>query len=120
MLNDAQLGAQYISDDVAGGLDDVKELISQLNMTKALAETILSISLPPLSYVQELAKNINDSIVPDTQVQEIVANATASYETAQQALELARNARLVHLLYYPHSYILLYVHLCVYIQCSFL
>ena len=107
MLNDAQLGAQYISDDVAGGLDDVKELISQLNMTKALTEEVLSISLPPLSYVQELAKNINDSIVPDTQVQEIVANATASYETAQQALELARNARLVHLLLsIMHSYII--------------
>ena len=94
MLNGALLGARYISDDVANGFNDVEELISQLNVTKTLAEKIVSISLPPLSYVEELARNINDSIVPDTQVQEILANATASHEAAQQALELARNARL--------------------------
>lgn len=95
MLNGALLGARYISDDVANGFNDVEELISQLNVTKTLAEKIVSISLPPLSYVEELARNINDSIVPDTQVQEILANATASHEAAQQALELAHNARLV-------------------------
>ena len=95
MLNGALLGAWYISDNVTNGFSDVEELISQLNMTKTLADKIVSISLPPLSYVEELAKGINDSIVPDTQVQEILANATASHEAAQQALELARNARLV-------------------------
>ena len=95
MLNGALLGSRYISDNVTNGFSDVEELISQLNMTKTLADKIVTISLPPLSYVEELAKSINASIVPDTHVQEILANATASHEAAQQALELARNARSV-------------------------
>lgn len=78
----------------------MERLQTQLQMTKALAQQILNISLPSLEYVKELARNINASILPDVQVQQVVENATASNEAAQQALELAQNARLAfHLLH---------------------
>ena len=79
---------------MTGGLQHVEELIIQLDITKTLALTVFDTSLPSLDYIQELSRNVNDSILTDEHMEEIAANATASLEAAQQALELARNARL--------------------------
>ena len=79
--------------DVDTGIFDIEQLKTQLESIKDLTQLIFNASLPSLEYVQELARSINSSILPDEQVQGIVANATESYEIAQQILELARNAR---------------------------
>ena len=81
---------------MADQLHQVEELIARLHMIKRLAETVVNTSLPSLEHAEQLARSINASIIPDEQVQEIAANATASYETALEALELAQNARSVH------------------------
>ena len=78
---------------MASGLGYIEELITRLESTKILAGKIFNVSLPALNYVEELARNINASILSDEQVQEIATNATASHDAALQALELARNAR---------------------------
>ena len=93
-MNTTQQAAQNLSDDVTGGLQHVEELIIQLDITKTLALTVFDTSLPSLDYIQELSRNVNESILTDEHMEEIAANATASLEAAQQALELARNARL--------------------------
>ena len=80
-------------DDVDTGIFDIEQLKAQLESIKTLTQQIFNTSLPSLEYVQELARRINSSILPDEQVQGIVTNATESYEIAQQILELARNAR---------------------------
>ena len=77
------------------GLLRVKELIVQLEATKTATGEIFDRVLPPLDQVEELARSINASILPESQVAGIVANATASHQVAQQALELAQNARSV-------------------------
>lgn len=81
-------------DNVDSGIFDTEQLKTQLEGIKAVTQQIFNTSLPSLEYVQELARGINASILPDEQVQGIVINATESYEIAQQVLELARNARL--------------------------
>lgn len=75
------------------GLLRVRELIVQLEATKSATGEIFDRVLPPLDQVEELARSINASILPESQVAGIVANATASHQVAQQALELAQNAR---------------------------
>ena len=86
---------------MTGGLQHVEELIIQLDITKTLALTVFDTSLPSLDYIQELSRNVNDSILTDEHMEEIAANATASLEAAQQALELARNARLDLIIFKP-------------------
>lgn len=93
MYNVTRQAYEEVTDDVTTGMFDIEQLKTQLENTKILIQQIFNISLPSLEYVQELARAINASILPDEQVQGIVANATASYEAARQVLELARNAR---------------------------
>ena len=54
---------------------------------------MLNFTLPPLESVADLARSINESIIPDEVVQEVVNNANASRLIAEQALETAQNAR---------------------------
>jgi hypothetical protein len=70
-------------------------MIMQLELIKTAAMSIFDRVLPSLDHVQELARNINASILPESQVAGIVANATASHTVALQALEIAHNARSV-------------------------
>ena len=93
LLNATQRAAQAVSDEAESGLLEVEELIMQLEVTKMATGRIFDAVLPSLSYVQELARDLSASILPEDQVAGIATNATASHQIAQQALELARNAR---------------------------
>ena len=72
---------------------DAENLTQSLNATKSLAEEVLNTSLPSIESVMELAKQINESIIPEDDVQEIIDNATNSRVIAEQALETAEMAR---------------------------
>lgn len=85
--------ATNLLEDVTAGVMDVETLTQTLAASKDLAQQILENSLPSLEVVNELARKINDSIVPDELVQDILENATNSRIIAEMALETAEMAR---------------------------
>lgn len=85
--------ATNLLEDVTAGVMDVETLTQTLAASKDLAQQILENSFPSLEVVNELARKINDSIVPDELVQDILENATNSRIIAEMALETAEMAR---------------------------
>ena len=78
----------------AGRVEEVIEAASaELELAKDSAQQLLSSSLPSVEYVQDLATQINNTILPEDVVEEIVGNATASRQAAESALATAQNAR---------------------------
>ena len=72
------------------------ELTARLSSIKNDTRIVFDSVLPNLDYVEELARSIASSVIPEDQVADIIANATASQHIAQLALELAQNARYVY------------------------
>ena len=87
------MDARTTLDTIASNLTNTDMLMQQLNTAKSVAQNVLNLPLPSLEYATDLARQINESIVPDDVVQEILANATSSRMAAEQALETALNAR---------------------------
>lgn len=88
-LNLANSTLQNITDT----LDSTASISEDLAEALRIAEMVQSISLPPLEDATMLADRIVRSIVPDELVADILRDVQASRETAEQALQLAENAR---------------------------
>ena len=58
-----------------------------------LTDQIQAIELPSQAYAEMLAQRIMDSVVTEEQVAGIMEDARESRRVAEEALELARNAR---------------------------
>ena len=82
-------------DGVNSALSSTDPIFQNLESVKSLALAVLNISLPSLESAVELARQINESIIPEEILQDILANATAGRTTADLAWAAARNARCV-------------------------
>ena len=80
--------------DINDTLCSVGRIGDDLTEALRVAEAVRSITLPPQEVADDLADRINRSIVPADLVAGIVADVRQSKELAEQAMELARNARL--------------------------
>ena len=85
--------AEDLLQDINLGIMDADSILLNLTVAKDLALAVLNMSLPPLASAEDLARQINRSIIPDDIVQDIVDNATASRMIAEEALAMAQAAR---------------------------
>ena len=79
--------------EIADALNSTSSIAANLSEALRVSQQVNSIRLPTPKYTMALADRILMSIVPDDLVAGIFADARASQATAEQALELARNAR---------------------------
>lgn len=83
--------------DIRGTLDNTLRIAANLTEAVRIAGVVRSIQLPSLEYATMLADRIVRNIVSDDRVREIWDDAREALATAEQALELARNARYVNI-----------------------
>lgn len=88
-MNLANSTLQNITDTLNSTVSLSEDLADALR----IAEVVRSISLPPLEDATMLADRIVSSIVPDELVADILRDVQASRAAAEQALQLAGNAR---------------------------
>ena len=72
----------------------VANITANLSEALAIAEKICSISLPSLEDATKLVNRVMNNIVPDELVLSIMNDVRESTEIADEALQLAQNARL--------------------------
>ena len=79
--------------EITDALNSTSSIATNLSKALRVSQQVNSIRLPTPEYAMALADRILMNIVPDDLVAGIFADARASQATAEQALELARNAR---------------------------
>ena len=69
------------------------EISTNFSRVLNLTDQIRAIELPSQAYAEMLAQRIMESVVTEEQVAGIMEDARESRRVAEEALELARNAR---------------------------
>ena len=87
--------AETILGDINSALSSIGHFFQNLDYIKRLALVVLNVSLPSLESIVDIARQINESIIPDEIVQDIMDNAAVARTIAEQALATAQNARCV-------------------------
>lgn len=79
--------------NITDTLSITADIAANLTQILSVTDLVRAIQLPSQAYAEMLARRILENIVPEERVAGIMEDARESKRVAEEALELARNAR---------------------------